>query len=353
MEIPCLYLAGFFKLLDDGIGCDDLVSVYSLFEGRVGVLESFYLWGGRKKFTETVSYLKAKLGSRFSILLDSGAYSWYEKEVGVFSDGIFVDYSWVSSEKFTKYFRRYIDWLKDEGRYLVDEYVNLDIVRNPDLSYLNWLKMREEGLNPMPVLHEGADFKYVDTYMQHSDVSRLGLGVDDRTGKIVLWWLDPLFRYITSNYPTLKLHGFGCFLRDIVYRYGFFSMDTATWRRGGGGFGTLYWFNGRWIVTVSLNQDPSVVGGSLSSSYCTLVFSRDLQAWSEFLSIFRKVVLALGEDIYVAKIDGGSISPQEVFSLMAGKGRRERLRRSLFNAFSYDQCWKSVILNRREEGYGT
>jgi hypothetical protein len=144
-------------------------------------------------------------------LLDSGAYS-------AWSGGGRVDLD------------PYIDFIKQNKQFL-SGYVTLDKIpgengrRDNDpvalehaasISYRNHQKMRNKGLNPIPVIHRGERDYWLEKYLLEGE-GYIGLspGPDDRRAGID--WLDRCMKLLTVNgRPLVKVHVFGTTVPSIA-----------------------------------------------------------------------------------------------------------------------------------------
>lgn len=138
-------------------------------------------------------------------MLDSGAYS-------AWKSGAKIDIDKLCEEA------RNPDW---------NEVVALDVIGDQYASAKNALYMKEKGLTVMPVFHYGDDWallkEYCDAFDRVGLSCRFGEKLDKSFG-----WLDQCF---ARAYPK-KFHSFGWVARDMLWRFPFFSADTASWHNG-------------------------------------------------------------------------------------------------------------------------
>lgn len=102
-----------------------------------------------------------------------------------------------------------------------------------DQSWRNYLYMRREGLDPLPVFHYGEEFKHLDRMLEYGcDYIGIGglVGVPSARRRL---WLDALFDYITDadGRARVKTHGFGMTSIPLIFRYPWYSVDSTTWLR--------------------------------------------------------------------------------------------------------------------------
>jgi len=169
-----------------------------------------------------------------NVILDSGAFSAWTKFKAIDLDDYIA----------------FINQHKD----LVDFYINLDVIpgnfgRIPtaeevEESALAGIKnleyMESKGLKPMPVFHQGEELKYLTIYIEKG-YDYIGISpANDRSTKDKIQWLDGIFEFISDDkgFPTIKTHGFGVTALEIMFRYPWFSVDSASWAFTGA-FGSI------------------------------------------------------------------------------------------------------------------
>lgn len=164
------------------------------------VLESFALTAGCQWMSR---YRPTFRGRK----LDSGAYS-------VMAKGETVD------------LEKYIDFALEHARGY-DEIVNLDVISGAvadrvDQGKKNLQRMRDAGLSPMPVFHQGEPWSILE---ELASCGKVGLGFQ-RPIKCAETFLDGCFSRLPA---TCRVHGFGMANEKFVGVYPFFSVDSATW----------------------------------------------------------------------------------------------------------------------------
>lgn len=162
---------------------------------------------------------------QFSFFLDSGAYS-------AWSRGASIDLD------------EYCAFIKANSDH-IEVYANLDVISGQPgrmatpaeveegarRSWENFEYMCSEGLDPLPVFHAGEDWKWLDKMLAAGcDYIGLGglvgLGVSGRRR-----WMDEVFLRITDSegWPIVKVHGFGMTSVSLIFRYPWYSVDSASW----------------------------------------------------------------------------------------------------------------------------
>src|SRR5487761_2695056 len=159
------------------------------------------------------------------LMLDSGAFTAWRKK------------SSVDLEEYINYIRKNCEH--------IDIAVNLDVIpgefgRVPEPAEVeasaqqgwnNMLTMEAEGIFPMPVFHMGESFKWLHRMIEHGS-RYIGISpANDRTTNEKILWLDRVFVEIVDSkgWPVVKTHAFGVTSVPILFRYPWYSADSAAW----------------------------------------------------------------------------------------------------------------------------
>lgn len=162
---------------------------------------------------------------KFRFFLDSGAYS-------AWSRGTVIDL-----DEYCEFIRANIE--------LIEVYASLDVIpgapgrsatpkeRNEaaEQSWRNFLYMRNEGLDPLPVYHYGEEPRFLERMLDFGcDYIGIG-GLVGIPGGPRRTWLDRVFTRITDDagMPIVKTHGFGMTAVPLIFRYPWYSIDSTTW----------------------------------------------------------------------------------------------------------------------------
>ena len=98
-------------------------------------------------------------------------------------------------------------------------------------TWQNYLYMKAQGLDPLPVYHYGEDVKWLHNMLEHK-VEYIGLGgLVGIPSALRRLWLDRVFTLITDDQgkPIIKTHGFGMTSVPLVFRYPWYSVDSTSW----------------------------------------------------------------------------------------------------------------------------
>ena len=140
---------------------------------------------------------------------------------------------------------QYIRYVKHNA-HLLDRYVGLDIIPgnggrrecNPDrieraaaASYVNQQKMKDAGLNPIPVFHQDDSFKWLERYLADGE-PYIALSTHKQAHRHEhVNWLDKCFTFLCdpAGHPLVKTHGLGITSLLLLQRYPWSSVDSRTW----------------------------------------------------------------------------------------------------------------------------
>lgn len=184
-------------------------------------LRSFFDYGGSLSLSARTMIDP----SQFRFFLDSGAYS-------AWSRGTVIDL-----DEYCAFIKANIEQ--------IEVYASLDCIpgkpgriateaeRNSaaEESWSNFLYMRNEGLDPMPVYHYGEHRRHLGRMLDFG-CSYIGIGgLVGVPSDLRRLWLDELFYDLTdeAGNATVKTHGFGMTSIPLVFRYPWFSVDSTTW----------------------------------------------------------------------------------------------------------------------------
>ena len=126
------------------------------------------------------------------------------------------------------------------------EFGNMDwsaeaVEQSAKQSYHNLQVMKDAGLSPIPVFHQGERFDWQQRMLDDAE-SYIGLSPFSRSHRSdIIAWLDQCFAVLKST-PDVQTHGFGIMSHLILNRYPWTSTDAGTWWRQPG--------NGKIVVPI-------------------------------------------------------------------------------------------------------
>lgn len=169
------------------------------------------------------------------LAIDSGAHSLYRgtfspNQQGFYRDRDIADYSHLKSKEFSDYLEGYIEYLYEHEDNL-EMYVSLDIIFNAKASWEMQKYMESCGLNPIPVFHQGEDWKYLKRYVDNYEYIGIGGLAQNASAKSYAEFGDEAFKMICNKdgSPKLKVHGFAMTSIQLMKRYPWYSCDSSTW----------------------------------------------------------------------------------------------------------------------------
>jgi hypothetical protein len=204
--------------------------------------------------------------------LDSGAHSLYNKYVGhhgsigeeikahmdamtpmerfairrqmptTFKKKRTTSYEFYDTQEFWDYVDTYCQFIIDY-KHAIDYYATVDVLFHPKKSWRVLKYMEKEwGLNPVPVIHFNTDIRWVEKHLDagYDYIGIGGLG-QEITKQNYFAWADPVFKMLcdSNGMPLVKTHGFAMTAHELLVRYPWYSVDSASWAKAGA-FGRLY-----------------------------------------------------------------------------------------------------------------
>lgn len=190
---------------------------WEIFQEPINVLLSFAYIGG-----DTYELLVTYRHMMIRVILDSGAWSFVSGVAKHLSlDGL-------------------ISYLKENG-HRFDLYFNFDTdfsERGFSHNIVNQLKMEQEGLRPVPVIHNIYNWE-IDYYVESGRYDYVALGSSQVTSFDDLAYA--VYRIKRGN-PKIKIHWFGGSRFDWLCQLPVASCDTTSWAAMGK-FGILNYWN--------------------------------------------------------------------------------------------------------------
>ncbi len=147
------------------------------------------------------------------VALDSGAYS--------------IDSGAVSGDNLT--IDAYAEYVKKEGdRYTIR--FTFDKLMDGAQSYKNWVWLRKQGLDVLPVYHPGTPEKYLKRYLRQTDYISLGSVANMHRGELMkvlrIIWQDHLLD--KKDNPICKVHGLGITSYNVMAAFPWYSVDSTS-----------------------------------------------------------------------------------------------------------------------------
>jgi hypothetical protein len=190
--------------------------------------------------------LRGKKRKCKSLFLDSGAHSLYNEHTKNKKGEL--RYVWYAgperklSKEFRKYLDLYVEFIKkhESG---IDVYATVDVIYNPELSWQSLKYLEDKGLKPVPVVHHKTPMRWLQKHLDagYDYIGVGGLGQESNKWSYHLWG-DQAFDLVCQTpgrLPQVKVHGFAMASPELMIRYPWYSVDTASWAKLAG-FGAIY-----------------------------------------------------------------------------------------------------------------
>lgn len=191
--------------------------------------------GGLIPFDEKAS---RKLPNKVKLFLDSGVFG-----------------SWQRGEELD--LKAYIQFVK-RFDHLLFTYATMDMIpgrpgvartrqdvdASAETGYRNHQVLKDAGLKPIPIFHQGESYKWLERYLKDGE-PYIGLATaKDMPGDLSDYhrqWLDDMFSILTNDkgVPYVKTHGFGITKVTFLMRYPWYTCDSTTWSLAAG-YGMIY-----------------------------------------------------------------------------------------------------------------
>lgn len=173
-----------------------------------------------------------------SHFLDSGSFTLRTRSKRWAAETGNNEWDFYKTDEFYEYLDSYAAFVKKHAAG-IDIYASVDAIPNPEVSWTN-LKYLESkhGLSPIPVVHYGTDVSWLKKYIEEGyDLIAIGGLVGQMSTPGCQRWIDDCFDLVCDNperLPTVKLHGFGLTVYNLIFRYPWWSIDSTTWLKEGG-----------------------------------------------------------------------------------------------------------------------
>jgi hypothetical protein len=177
----------------------------------------------------------------------------------------------------------YCDYLhRNQG--FMGHYVNLDEI-NPDspeeaarVSFENYLYMRKQGLDPVPVFHAKEDiswlYKMLDAGAQYIGLAALSLGSHKYRSE---WYANVWDKLTYQGKPLVKVHALGEGRFDALAAFPWYSADSTSW---------VYAAQRNAVIQVEGYRSVTMRNDGLNdpaSQDIDKLFGHDKEAWDAFL----------------------------------------------------------------------
>lgn len=147
--------------------------------------------------------------SKYNLIIDSGAFTYYKK------GGIELS-----------------KWIEKAGKLIVpnSELIGLDVIGNAEESFKNYQIIKNVFPSAIPTFHVGSDTKYLFEYLKSTNRIAIGGMVPYKSEiETLKKYLNEIFKnFSLESMP--KFHAFGYFSPNVLENYPFYSADASTWQ---------------------------------------------------------------------------------------------------------------------------
>lgn len=158
----------------------------------------------------------------FTIIVDSGAFSVWNSGKTLQRDDLLQYYKTLHAYRNDLIFIN-LDVIPGErGRKPTKEEAELACRRGLD----NYHYFKKNGINPLPVFHEGDNFDYLEVFKNETDYIAIS-PANDSSRQRRIRWLDMVYSNLKANYKT---HGLAATAQPLLERYPFYSVDSINWK---------------------------------------------------------------------------------------------------------------------------
>ena len=173
-----------------------------------------------------------------SIMLDSGAFSAWNKKVAInINEYLFFCLKWLDC------FEYIVNLDVIPGTFGDKAPSDVEVERSAQKGYSNYCYLLANGIPKdklIHVFHQGEKFDWLIKMVE--EIPYIGLSpANDRTTSEKRAWLDDCMNYVLDDkgYPCVKFHGFGMTSLSLMLRYPWYSVDSTSWVLTGR-FGSLF-----------------------------------------------------------------------------------------------------------------
>lgn len=174
---------------------------------------------------------------------DSGAFTLKTRAVEYAAKTGKTEWDFYETKDHYQYIHDYCRFVKTHWR-AIDYFANVDAIPNAALTWRNQKYIeRTFKIEPVPVVHYRTEVDWLIKYLKEG-YTYVGIGglVGETATPECRQWLDRVFDLVCSTpgrTPAVRLHGFGLTSVELMYRYPWYSVDSASWTKIGSFGGIL------------------------------------------------------------------------------------------------------------------
>jgi hypothetical protein len=236
------------------------------------------------------SWFEVSEGREGNIIVDSGAFSAWNKGKPVDLDA-YINYALTAIEKGKSQGKRVhivnLDVIPGKAGQTASlnrpkdsqDFVRVKAIKDEAArqGYHNLKRMKEAGITPIHVFHQGEDYKWIERMVKLTPY--IGISpANDMSVKEKAAWIGDVFRYLWEKGIEVDTHGFAVWMPSVMKAYPWTSCDAATWRLLAA-WGCIMWPPGglvpeaMWLkpatISVSMQQKKPKKGEKPKSGFFT------------------------------------------------------------------------------------
>lgn len=219
---------------------------------------AFYSYYYMRKKTELAESMVNNRPYHKTIFVDSGAHTFFAENHDLGLSVASLKKKTKTKETPDEYMEKYIEWLKINIDHL-DYFAELDIGeivgQEKVLMWRDWLKKENLYKKCVTVFHPNVMTDEDYTSMLLDSESKYIALEGDRDNRDRL----PYNKYLLEAYDMgIKVHGFAMTKAEVFLRYGFYSVDSTSWKSGTM-YGTLSTFQKMVIRAIECKSHKDVI----------------------------------------------------------------------------------------------
>lgn len=151
----------------------------------------------------------------------------------------------------------------------------------------NMLTMKENGITPIHVFHQGEDWEWLDKML--AELSYIGISpANDMSRRSKKEWIESVFEYMHKNGAShVDTHGFAVTAISMIRDFPWTSCDSASWKLQAGFGSILYpaggFSNDNLVLSnsdfASIKISEKIGGGRLKNGRLTQMIKQDGYTW--------------------------------------------------------------------------
>ena len=134
-------------------------------------------------------------------------------------------------------------------------YMTLDVLGDSKKTLANYIKLKEHGLDPIPIFTRGAHLSELEHYRDSKIIALGNLGAS----KVNYFaWIDRVKAELQSRKINASIHLLGKTEASLIYRWRPSSVDASSWNTSRWGLMTLYSGGGKFISVSKKNLPDKI-----------------------------------------------------------------------------------------------